>query len=679
VRHRPDHALQLERHVVGLLRGAAGGEAHERAHPAVVHLREELAAEPAHEPGGDDERRGRAHDDEAGAAHRCRRHAPVAAARPLHAPVERHERPQPREPAREAHLGELRGEHRHERERRAERGDDGERDRQDQLAEDERREPAHEQEGQHGGEVGGRRRDHRARDLAGADVRGLDRVVDPLLVLLAEDVLEHHDRVVHQHADAEREPPSDMMLSVSPASPMRTSVASTAIGIASPMTSVLRIDCRKTSTTSIASAAPSSAASRTEFTELRMKPAWFWMTSVLNVVGDEVVARELPEPRVDVVGGGDRVAVGLLADGQLDRRHAVEPRPEALLLVRVLDAGHVAERDEPAAARREAHGADVVDRAEAPGRDADDLLLRAGDAAGGHVLVLRPQRGDHLRDGEPVGAQPLLVERHAHLAHEPPGDVDRRDALHGEELRPQPVLHPRAQRHEVARGRRERHLVDRQPRGVRLPDGRRLGLLGELRAGAVERGGRVLEREVDVGAVGEVQLDPDAPFLDLRLDAREVLGGGERRLERFGHRLLEHARLDARVVHADADLRVDDARQQVERQAGDEQPAEHEDHRGEHHRPDGTADRPAGDPAPLRRDDVPDVARRGRVGHPGVVGSEVVDGHLTGLAAWGWRRGQAWRRAPRAGWPRCRRARFPRPRRRRCAPRRCRGRGCCPP
>jgi hypothetical protein len=69
---------------------------------------------------------------------------------------------------------------------------------------------------------------------------------------------------------------------------MRTNVAMMAIGMASPMTSVLRSDCRKSSTTSIASSAPSSAELRTEFTELRMKPAWlrvtsYWMSSGMKL------------------------------------------------------------------------------------------------------------------------------------------------------------------------------------------------------------------------------------------------------------------------------------------------------------------------------------------------------------------------------------------------------------
>ena len=57
-------------------------------------------------------------------------------------------------------------------------------------------------------------------------------------------------------------------------SPIMTKVASTASGIDRPMMKVLRRLPRKSSTTSIASVAPMSAALRTPPTALRMKNDW---------------------------------------------------------------------------------------------------------------------------------------------------------------------------------------------------------------------------------------------------------------------------------------------------------------------------------------------------------------------------------------------------------------------
>src|SRR5690606_16953619 len=152
-----------------------------------------------------------------------------------------------------------------------------------------------------------------------------------------------------------------------------------------------------------------------------------------------------------------------------------------------------------------------------------------------------------------------------------------------------------AQRDDVERASGARGLDNRLLPRVELEDGRRVRLLGQPAACALEVLGRVLEREVDVGAVREVQVDADAAFLDLGLDADQVLGDGERGLERLRHRLLEHLRLDAGVVDARADLRVHDGGQQVQRQPGQEEAAEHQHHGRQHDGADGPADREARD------------------------------------------------------------------------------------
>ncbi len=73
-------------------------------------------------------------------------------------------------------------------------------------------------------------------------------------------------------------PPSVMMFSVSSPSPIITKVASTASGMESPMMNVLRRLPRNSSTTSMASVAPISAALRTPLKALRMKNDWSEMT-----------------------------------------------------------------------------------------------------------------------------------------------------------------------------------------------------------------------------------------------------------------------------------------------------------------------------------------------------------------------------------------------------------------
>ena len=73
--------------------------------------------------------------------------------------------------------------------------------------------------------------------------------------------------------------------------------------------------------------------------------------------------------------------------------------------------------------------------------------------AGRDVLIGRADALDHLRHRQPVRAQPLLVEDHLDLAHQPARDVDRRDAFDREQLRPQPILDPVPELYQVERVR----------------------------------------------------------------------------------------------------------------------------------------------------------------------------------------------------------------------------------
>ena len=276
-------------------------------------------------------------------------------------------------------------------------------------------------------------------------------------------------------------------------------------------------------------------------------------------------ARRSPDP----LGHGHGVGVGLLAHRELHRRHAVQPRPEPLLLVGVGDLGDLGERDPLAACRAPASS---TFRMSSTLRNLPAVLPTISKL--GEVTLPTAMswfsarmRAEDVGDGEPVGAQPLLVERHADLADEPAGDVHRGHALDREQLRVQAQVHPVAQVHQIAGRRAEAHLEDRDLGRVELEDVGRLGLDRQPGAGAIEVLRGVLEREVDVGAVAEVQIDVAVALGGLALELDQVLGGRQARLEDLGDLLLHDLRSDSRVGHADADLRIDDLRQQIERAA----------------------------------------------------------------------------------------------------------------
>src|SRR5690606_4914357 len=94
-------------------------------------------------------------------------------------------------------------EHRHERHRDQQRAEEGERDDEGQLLEQRARRRAHERDRQEDHASGQGRRDDRAGHLLRADQRGL--LAGCAALTLPEDVLEHDDRVVDDHADAERD------------------------------------------------------------------------------------------------------------------------------------------------------------------------------------------------------------------------------------------------------------------------------------------------------------------------------------------------------------------------------------------------------------------------------------------------------------------------------------------
>ena len=179
----------------------------------------------------------------------------------------------------------------------------------------------------------------------------------------------------------------------------------------------------------------------------------------------------------------------------------------------VADGRDLRERDVAPTGELEEQVSHVIDIAKLACGFADDLALGRADAPRGDVLVRVSDRLNDLEDGQPVGAQALLVDDDLDLADEPAGDVYGGQPGDREELGPEAELDPVPQRDEVAGLGGEPGLVDRLLLRVELPDRGRVGLLGELPTRALEVLRGVLEREVDVGAVGEVQRDADAPFL----------------------------------------------------------------------------------------------------------------------------------------------------------------------
>ena len=96
---------------------------------------------------------------------------------------------------------------------------------------------------------------------------------------------------------------------------------------------------------------------------------------------------------------------------------------------------------------------------------------------------------------------------------------------------------------------------------------RRIGILGQPAAHAVDARADVVHGLVQVVAPGEVHLDVRVALARRRVHLLEAGDGAQLLLERPRDELFHLERTDAGVVHADVDRRLRDVGQQVDRQA----------------------------------------------------------------------------------------------------------------
>ncbi len=283
---------------------------------------------------------------------------PVGPDQGIHGGGHRAEEPHPIEPGGGLELEQLRREHRHEGEGDDERHDDGERDRQEKLAEQERRQARDEEKRHDGGEVRDGRCDDRRRDLAGPRVRRLHRV--RVLPLVAVDVLQHDDGVVDQHPDAQGEPAE------------RHDVEREARHAHQRHAAEDRDRDRRTD-----DQRPPHRAKEEEDDEHRQTPAQSRRLSdaahrrtdeeglVLSDAGGHVGREEAValEPRQDAVAAVDDlhgVRIGLLGDGDLHGRLSVEAGEDPVVEVSVADVRDIGQGDvAPTAGQGEADGRDI--------------------------------------------------------------------------------------------------------------------------------------------------------------------------------------------------------------------------------------------------------------------------------------------------------------------------------
>ena len=149
---------------------------------------------------------------------------------------------------------------------------------------------------------------------------------------------------------------------------------------------------------------------------------------------------QIGEPLLDVVGDLDGVGAGLLADLQQHGGLAVDARLRARFGHAVLDASDIAQPNRVARHFAQHHVAEGVDRLEAAARAQRDRLRALIHAAAGNIGVLRLQRAGHVVDRQFLRAQQRGVEPHVHLTAATANHHDLADAVGAFEPAPQDLV-----------------------------------------------------------------------------------------------------------------------------------------------------------------------------------------------------------------------------------------------
>src|SRR5690606_17971960 len=447
--------------------------------------------------------------------------------------------------------------HRHERHRDQQRAEEGEYDDQRELLEQGAGGRPHERDGQKDHASRQRRCDDRAGHLFRADQRALFSCRAALA--LPHDVLEDDDRVVDDHADAERDAAEAHLVQRK----------------AAEVDEAERRDDRDRDRNRDDQRRRRVAQEREQDNDGQDSAPDRGVADAVDralderaLVGDDLqleVVTELVDPLhlgADRRRYGDCVRTGLLPDAETDRRYAAHFDVAADLAERELHVRDVLDPDRRAVDDRDDRVRDLVDVRKLAERSDVQILETFADVASrkGHVLA-----ADRVHD---VGGrqlhrdQPVADQVDVDLAIDASPDLDRADARDLLEAAHQVLLENPRQILERQRRARADH-DDRLLVRVELANLRRIDLGGKRLTHAVERRAHVIRRRVEVRALREAKLDLGEAFARPRADSLEIRNTGDRVLDPFGNDQLHLFRADVSVAHPDAELRKLDRRKQI--------------------------------------------------------------------------------------------------------------------
>ena len=368
------------------------------------------------------------------------------------------------------------------------------------AGEEHRGAPLHQGEGEEDDDERERGGDHGQRDLAGAIQRRLHRRAAPLLHH-AMDVLEHHDRVVDDHAHGKGKAQHGRVVE----------------GVAHRLHEGERAHDGGGDGERRDERAAQVVKERENGQRHEDHPEDEVERDLVEVAKDEpglvsddldaVVGRqewlELAEASLHGVDERHRVAPALLAHHERDRVGAVQPGERARLLHAVRYLGDLRKVDGLAARARDDEAPERRHRLHPPQRAQHQLAPGLLHAAARHLHVLRLQRRPHVLHRQPVRPQAVRVEGHLHGAHARAHEVDGAHVGHGLEVLLEELVREEGDLLEVARrGHRERQDGGRID--VELVHDGGLGAGREAREDGVDLVADVLGRKVAVALVKEL-------------------------------------------------------------------------------------------------------------------------------------------------------------------------------
>jgi hypothetical protein len=313
---------------------------------------------------------------------------------------------------------------------------------------------------------------------------------------------------------------------------------------------------------------------------------------VRHLEGDALRHRALRarDGGLDAVGHLDAVRLGLLGDRQADGVLAVEALQAGQVGVGVGDVGHVLEEDgrrrragRPAAAAVDDEVADVFHALRQRGEAHVGLDVAQAQRAGGGVEVLGGERVDDLLQRDVEGLEAQRIDLHLDLALAPAGDLHVGHAAHAEHRR----LHDLSgQVVELGRGQPagagHDHVHDRKGAGIGLDDGGGAGIRRQLAADGVDALLDVDSGLVEVGGLREADADAPGPERGGGADLLDAPQAGDGLLDGDGDELLDVARRGTGVVHHHRHVREVGRRQAIDGQAPVRLQA-HDDERADEH------------------------------------------------------------------------------------------------